>query len=90
MSPAEPGLDQANVRIERLALRVTGLDVAAARTLARLVAEGLGPDVVGSAGPGVGRLRIQVTADAADQGRPDRLARRIVGEVGRALGEAAR
>jgi hypothetical protein len=69
--------------IDRLTLRVTGLDEEAARTLAGLVAEGLA--LHGAAGD-LGRVQIQLTADAAEQGRPDLLARRIAGEVGRVLG----
>ena len=86
-----PGARGPEVHIDRLALRVTGLDEGAARTLARLVAEGLSPGVLGSAvsGPtaddGLRRVRIQLTADAAEQGQPDLLARRITGELARLL-----
>jgi len=81
-----PGGAGSAVHIDRLALRVTGLDEAAARTLARLVAEGLAPDVLRSAAnAGLDRLQIEVTAGDADQGRPELLARRITGELGRAL-----
>ena len=80
-----------DVRIGRLALRVTGLDEEAARTLAGLVAEELpsrltGPDAGRVTGDQhLGRVRIQVTADAAEQGQPDLLARRIAGELARIL-----
>jgi hypothetical protein len=74
-----------DVSVDRLALRVTGLDEAGARALARLVAESLAPGVPGPAGSGPRRVRIQVTADAAELARPDLLARRIAGEVGRVL-----
>jgi hypothetical protein len=74
------------VHVDRLRLRVAGLDEGAARALARLVAESLEPDVLGLAGTaGLGRLQINVTASAAEQGRPDLLARRIASELGRAL-----
>ena len=82
MSPAgRPGPD---VWIGRLALQVSGLDEGTARALARLVAQGLPPEVAGLAG-GLGRVRIQVTVDAAEQGRPELLARRIANELGRVL-----
>jgi hypothetical protein len=80
-----------DIRIDRLALRVTGLDEDAARTLARLVAQELPPGLTGpaavrlAAGQHLGRVRIQVTADAAEQGQPDLLARRIAGELARTL-----
>ena len=83
---AEPGDAEPAAHIGRLGLRVTGLDQAAARTLARLVAEGLAPDLVRSAAnAGLDHLQIEVTASAADQARPDLLARRITSELGRAL-----
>jgi hypothetical protein len=83
--PADPG---AEVRVDRLALRVTGLDERAARALARLVAEGLVPWLPELAGGDLGQVRIRVTADAAEQGRPELLARRIAGELGRVLGHS--
>jgi hypothetical protein len=98
---AAAGPDAAgDVHIDRLVLRVAGLDEDAARALARLVAEGLAPGMFRSAGiAGLDSLRLEVTA-AADQGGPDLLARRIVDEIGRVLardrvsggpdGEAAR
>jgi hypothetical protein len=51
------------VHVERLSLRVAGLDEDAARALSRLVAEGLAP-VLGraSAGTGLDHLRIEVPA----------------------------
>lgn len=74
----------AELHIDRLTLRVTGLDEEAARSLARLVAERLD----GTAGGDLGLLRIQVRADAAVHGRPDLLAGRIAGELGRVLGHS--
>ena len=41
------------------------------------------PACPAAAGGDLGRVRIQLTADAAEQGRPDLLARRIAGELGR-------
>ena len=85
MSPAA-GRPAGDVHIDRLALRVAGLDEDAARALARLVAEGLAPGVLRPAGlAGLDSLQVELTASAADQGRPDRLARRIVDEIGRVL-----
>ena len=81
-----PGAAGPAVHIDRLALRVAGLDEGAARTLARLVAEGLAPGVLRSAGnAGLDHLQVEVAASAADQGRPDLLARRIASELGRVL-----
>ncbi len=74
------------VHIDRLALRVAGLDEDAARALARLVAEGLTPGMLRPAGvAGLDSLQVEVKASAGDQGQPDRLARRIVDEIGRVL-----
>jgi hypothetical protein len=74
-----------DVRVDRLALRVAGLDEDEARALARLVAEGLAPGTLAAAGSaGLSRLRIEVQADAG-QGDPALLARRIIDQIGRAL-----
>jgi hypothetical protein len=85
--PRPTGAEPAGeVHIDRLALRVAGLDEGGARRLARLVAEGLAPGLWRTAGvAGLDSLRIEVTASAAEQARPDVLARRIVDEVGRTL-----
>jgi hypothetical protein len=90
MSPpaARPGTAQRadDVHIDRLALRVTGLDEDAARELAYLVAAGLAPGLLRTAGDaGLGSLQVVATAEPGDQNRPDRLARRIVSEIGRVL-----
>jgi hypothetical protein len=75
-----------DVHIDRLALRVSGLDEDAARELAYLVAAGLAPGLLRAAGAaGLGSLRVTTTAEPADQNQPDRLARRIVSEIGRVL-----
>ena len=82
----QAGGQAGDVHIDRLALRVAGLDEDAARALARLVAEGLAPGVLRPAGlAGLDSLQVELKAGAADQGRPDLLARRIVDEIGRAL-----
>jgi hypothetical protein len=74
------------VHIDRLALRVAGLDEDAARALARLVAEGLASGMLRPAGTaGASSLQVEVQASAVEQGRPDLLARRITDEIGRAL-----
>jgi hypothetical protein len=85
----------AGMRIERLALRVAGLDEGAARVLARMVAKGLAPGIPGAAGlPGgnsIGMLRVEVRPTAAEAADADLLARRIVAEIRRTLaGEAGR
>lgn len=90
MSPAAgPGAGDAGsgeVRIDRLALRVAGLDEGAARELGRLVARGLAAGVFLPAGAGtLDSVAVQVQAGAADQASPDLLARRIAGEIGRVL-----
>ncbi len=80
------GAPAGDVHIGRLALRVAGLDEDAARALARLVAEGLAPGTLRSAGlAGLESLQVEVKASITDQGRPDLLARRIVDEIGRVL-----
>jgi hypothetical protein len=80
---AGPG---AGIHIDRLALRAAGLDEGAAQLLARLVAEGLTPGLLRSAGlAGVGSLQVEVQASGAEQGDPDLLARRIIDEIGRVL-----
>jgi hypothetical protein len=73
------------IRIDRMALRVAGLDQDAARELARLVAEGLAPGLLrATGGAGLDSLRVEVPADT-ENNTPDVLARRIVDEVGRVL-----
>jgi hypothetical protein len=82
------------VHVERLSLRVAGLDEEAARALSRLVAEGLAP-VLGraSAGTGLDHLRVEVPAEPGPAGiagggagaSPEELAARIVEQVGRML-----
>jgi hypothetical protein len=80
------GRSSADVHIDRLALRVAGLDEDAARSLARLVATGLAPGLLGSAGiAGLDSLHVEVKAGAGERDDPDALARRIVAEVGRVL-----
>jgi hypothetical protein len=80
------------VHVERLSLRVAGLDEEAARALSRLVAEGLVP-VLGraSAGTGLDHLQVEVPAESGPAGiagagaSPEELAARIVERVGRVL-----
>ena len=91
MSPARPGRaggDLADdVHIDRLVLRVAGLDEDAARALARLVAEGLAAGLSRPPGTaGLDSLRLEVAATGSDrEAGPDLLARRIAGEIGRVL-----
>jgi hypothetical protein len=81
--PAGPA---GHVRIDRLALRVAGLDEGAARALGRLVAEHLAAGPPRSAGAvGAGRLQVVVRPAADELDKPDLLARRIADEIGRAL-----
>jgi hypothetical protein len=83
------------VHVDRLRLRVAGLDEGAAEVLARLVAEGLVP-VLGRASAGVGLDHLRVEVHASEGGArhkgvattaeaPDQLAARIVERVGRVL-----
>jgi hypothetical protein len=82
------------VHVERLSLRVAGLDEDAARVLSRLVAEGLAP-VLGraSAGTGLDHLQVEVPAEPGSAGiagagggaSPEELAARIVERIGRVL-----
>ena len=90
MSPAtdHPGVAEpaGDIRIDRLALQVAGLDEDKARRLAQLVAEGLAPGMIRAAGGArSGGLQVTMTADPAAQDRPDLLAQRIVDEIERAL-----
>jgi hypothetical protein len=90
-SAAGPAGPVGEVRIDRLALRVAGLDEDAARMLARLVAEGLAPGMLRSTGTaGAISLQVEVQASAIEQGEPDLLALRIADEIGRALARARR
>jgi hypothetical protein len=73
------------IRVDRLALRVAGLDEEGARALARLVAEGLAPGLLRATGDaGLDSLRVEVHGDP-EQDTPDLLARRIVDGIGRVL-----
>jgi hypothetical protein len=83
--PASPGA-AGDVHVDRLALRVSGLDEDAARALARLVAERLTADLLRPAGvAGLDSLQIEVRLSDTDQVEPDALAHRIADQVGRAL-----
>jgi len=75
-----------DVHIERLALRVAGLDADAARALARLVAEGLAAGLQRPAAvAGLDHLTIDVDGPGDGSQDIDALARRIVDGIGRAL-----
>ena len=87
MDAAGPG---GEVRIDRLALRVAGLDEDAARALARLVAEKLAAGLVPPTGlTRLGSLRAEVRLSRDDQANPDILAQHIADQVRRALAEVA-
>jgi hypothetical protein len=74
------------VHVDRLALRVAGLDEDAARTLARLVAEKLAASLAPAAGTAhLDALRAEVRLSAAEPAKPDILAQQIADQVGRAL-----
>jgi hypothetical protein len=77
------------VHVERLQLRVAGLDEQAAQTLARLVAEGLAPSLGRvHAGAGLDHLRLELAAGTQAHAAgedPELLARRIVEQLGRML-----
>ncbi len=78
------GDDTRRLTIERLRLRVAGLDVGAARHLATLVGEGLAPSLqlpIGSTA--IETLRVEVAAHTEEA--PELLSRRIVDAIGRAL-----
>jgi hypothetical protein len=73
-----------HVHIDRLALRVSGLDEGAARALAGLVAEKLAAGLLRPAGvAGLDSLEVEVRADG--RAEPDALAQRIADQVSRAL-----
>jgi hypothetical protein len=81
-----PGGRSGDAHIDRLVLRVAGLDEDAARALARLVAEGLAAGLPRAAGAaGLDALRLEVAATGAEQKAPDLLARRITDAIGRTL-----
>ena len=76
-------LPAAEVSVDRLALRVPGLDQAGAHALARLVAEELAVDLVAAGASGrLETIRVDITADPTN---PALLAHRIAGEVGHTL-----
>jgi len=83
MPPAGQDGQRADVRVDRLSIRVAGLDEDAARELARLVALGLAADVVRTA-PSAGLDHLSVSVTTADT-KPDVLARRIVVGLWRAM-----
>lgn len=80
---------EGEVRVDRLTLRVAGLDEGAARTLARLVAEKLAASLSPPAGAArLDSLRAEVRLGAGDQAGPDILAQQIADQVSRALARA--
>ena len=87
MSPAtsSPGTG-GDVHIDRLALRVSGLDEGAARALARLVAQKLAAGLLRPAGAaGLDSLKVEVKPSDGDRAEPDALAQHIADQVRRAL-----
>jgi hypothetical protein len=84
-------VNDADVDIRRLALRVIGLDPDAARSLAQLVGQGLAPGMFRSAGAaGLDLVRIEVQATADEYEHTELLARRILAQISQQLdGQAA-
>jgi hypothetical protein len=86
MSPPAASLRAGDVHIDRLALRVSGLDEDAARALARLVAERLAAGLLRPTGAaGLDSFQVEVKLNHADRATPDALAQRIADQVGRVL-----
>lgn len=92
MSPAagQPATTAAgrsgDVHLDRLSLRVAGLDEDAACRLAKLVAGGLTPGMLRPLGSaGLDSLKIEVAGRPGDAAEPEALARRIVDAIGRTL-----
>ncbi len=82
----DPAEQPASVHLERLSLRVAGLDEVGAVVLARLVAERLAPGLLRAPGvAGLDSLSIELPADGAAGATPDQLAGRIVDQIGRVL-----
>jgi hypothetical protein len=83
---APPGPALYELHVDRLALSVAGLDEAAARRLAQLVAEGLaafGPRLRGPAR--IDALGVEVDAADLEAPPPQLLAERVVEAIARAL-----
>lgn len=74
-----------NIDIDRISLRVEGIDRAAARRLGRLVAERLAPALALFPGEGAfERLEVELTALPSED--PDSIAARVAGAVALRLG----
>lgn len=86
-SPAAPAAGGAgDVRLDRLSLRVAGLDEDAACHLAKLVAQGLAPGMLRPPGSaGLDSLKVEVAGRPGDDAEPEALAARIVDAIGRSL-----
>jgi hypothetical protein len=75
-----------DIRLDRLSLRVAGLDEDAACHLARLVAQGLIPGMLRPPGSaGLDSLKVEVAGKPGDAAEPEALAGRIVDAIGRAV-----
>jgi hypothetical protein len=87
MSLSSPERPTPELTVEHLRLQVQGIDEGAARRLAELVAQGLGPGLVLPVGlEALATLRLELPATAGEE--TDALSRRIVDAVGRALAAA--
>lgn len=75
---------RASLRLDSLHLRLPGRDPAAARHLARVIAEGLATAPIAATAKSVGRLSLKAAARPGETSAD--LARRIVRQIAEALG----
>ena len=74
----------ADIEVERLILRISGISAEHAAELGRRVAEGLGDAAPGVDGP-ARAARLRLSLDAGAEPEMDRLAERVVAQVVREL-----
>jgi hypothetical protein len=86
VGPGAAGDAAPRLTINRLRLRAAGLDEEAARRLATLVGEGLGPALrLPPDRTAIDTLKVKVASPVGEG--PERLSKRIVDAIGRALAE---